>query len=343
MTIIIDDIGSFPLPESVKRKQFDLVYPKAFSAMSQGKSLDEGGELEEIFYYSVKSSLWKKIDAGLDVINYPQHYDMHKQFMEPIMTYQDDPFLIDGKKALIPEISVAKSEAREYFQEKGEKLKLKVCVTGPIELYLKTEFGFNIYEDILHNLAISVNRFLKNSIVDSKYMEVPVVSIDEPSLGFTDLMNIEKEGIIKILDLATKNIPSDIQIHLHTLKAREYPLESENINVLTGEFASTPKNIDLISKRELEENDKFIRGGIASTNIDFKIGYYISNGLSYTEQDLVDPVDMIQNTLKKLKEKFGERMTYAGPDCGLGSWPSQDVAKLVLERTVETIQKNHGF
>ena len=37
-------------------------------------------------------------------------------------------------------------------------------------------------------------------------------------------------------------------------------------------------------------------------------------------------------------EKFGDRMRFSGPDCGLGSWPSQEAAQLLLKRTVRAIK-----
>ena len=31
-------------------------------------------------------------------------------------------------------------------------------------------------------------------------------------------------------------------------------------------------------------------------------------------------------------------MTFTGPDCGLGSWPTQEAAALVLKRAVEAVK-----
>jgi methionine synthase II (cobalamin-independent) len=31
-------------------------------------------------------------------------------------------------------------------------------------------------------------------------------------------------------------------------------------------------------------------------------------------------------------------MTFTGPDCGLGGWPSQEAAQLLLERTVKAVK-----
>jgi 5-methyltetrahydropteroyltriglutamate--homocysteine methyltransferase len=332
--LYIDDVGSFPLPEGLTRKQFAEVYPLAQKAVAEGKDIDE----HDTFYRAVATSLKFKVASGIDVVNYPQHYDMHRQFLDLIERYQREPFLINEKHAVIPELQVVQKEAKKYFEEKGEKLKIKVCVTGSIELYLKTSFGFYIYEEILDNIAKSVNSFLKNSTINSKYAETFVVAIDEPSLGFVDLLNIEEDALISALERSVASISAPVQIHLHTLKAAELPMQAKGIAILTGEFAATPQNMDLISKKALEEYDKFIRGGITRTNIDSIMAEWLDKGIQPAPEQLVDEVKVIRGRYKKAKEVFGERMTFAGPDCGLGSWPSPEIAQLLLKRTVEAIK-----
>jgi methionine synthase II (cobalamin-independent) len=41
------------------------------------------------------------------------------------------------------------------------------------------------------------------------------------------------------------------------------------------------------------------------------------------------------------KKKYGDRMTFSGPDCGLGGWPTQEAAELLLKRTVNAV-KSHN-
>ncbi|MFQ6105888.1 MAG: hypothetical protein ACE5NL_02330, partial [Candidatus Hydrothermarchaeaceae archaeon] len=255
MAVLVDDIGSFPLPGNVSRKEFSDAYPEAQRALAEGRNILDEPFLKEKFYDIVAASLWMKVDSGIDVVTYPQHYNMYQQFLDPIQEHQIEPFMIDKKYAVIPEVFVAEEEAKKNFDKKG-KLNLKLCVTGPIELYIRTSFGYNIYEDILQNIAESVNRFLKNSIVKSKYIATPVVSLDEPSLGHVDLLNIEEDALISILQRAAGGISPRVQIHLHTLKAAHIPLQADGIDVITAEFAASPGNIDLISRHTLDEHDK---------------------------------------------------------------------------------------
>jgi 5-methyltetrahydropteroyltriglutamate--homocysteine methyltransferase len=59
-----------------------------------------------------------------------------------------------------------------------------------------------------------------------------------------------------------------------------------------------------------------------------------------TTEQVVEPIETIKKRYEFAKEKYGERMTFTGPDCGLGSWPSQESAALLLERTVKAVKTN---
>ena len=332
--MLIDDIGSFPLPKDVKRDDFMREYAGVQEAYAESGSVPE----DSLFYRAVASSLKFKIDSGIDIVNYPQHHDMHKQFLDPIEKHQAEPFFIDEKYAVVPELYVVEKEAEKYFEEKGERLKLKVCVTGPIELYTKTSFGYHVYDEVLLNLAKSVNAFLRNSMLDTKHVVTSVVSIDEPSLGFIDLLNVEEDTLVKALDGSLKSIDATVHIHLHTPKASKLPLSTDKIQVLACEFAATPKNMEYITRKELETHDKFLRGGVTRTDIDHILAEYLERGVQPKDEQLVDSVSAIKKTYKKAKGRFGDRMTFTGPDCGLGAWTSQEVAHLLLKRTVEAIR-----
>lgn len=332
MDVLVDDVGSFPMPRGTSKEAFAKLYPRALKAYAEGRSL-ANEELFE-FYNPVAMSMRFKLSSGLDVVNYPQHYDMHRQFLEPILEYPDEPFLIQERYAVIPELGVVEKEAERY----EEKLKLKVCVTGPVELHLRTEFGFHVYEEVLHNLARSVNRFLRNSMPSTKYIETAAVAIDEPSLGFVDLLNIDEEGLIKALETSVRGVNARVQVHLHTLKAANIPLAADGVEVITGEFAATPMNMELISRKTLEEHDKYLRAGISRTDIDSIIAEHVERGAEPRHEQLVEGIEVIRKRYEKIKEVFSDRIAFAGPDCGLGAWPTQEVAQLLLKRTVSAVK-----
>jgi 5-methyltetrahydropteroyltriglutamate--homocysteine methyltransferase len=333
---IVDDIGSFPLPRWISSSELDELYPICREVIING---GEDGGLKTLRGV-ILESFEKKLQTELDVATYPQHYDMHKQFLEAIDRHQGEPFLIDEKKAILPEIEIIKSRAKELSLKSGGRIALRSCVTGPLELYLRTDFGSNIYLDVIDNLAKSVNLFLKKSVVDSPYIKTEMLSIDEPSIGFTDLLNIDRDDIIDVLEKSLKGIKVPVQIHLHTLKSADIALQTEGITSLTGEFAATPKNLGLIKKKDLEAHDKFLRAGVTRTNIDSIIAEYLDKGIEPPPHLLIDSKSDIKRRVKKIDSIFGETVHSWGPDCGLGSWPTQEVAAELLKRTVEAVRES---
>lgn len=335
MPLYIDDIGSLPFPKGlgVTKEEFASLYVEQQEATAQKGRIES-----KIFYDIIADALWLKIDSGLEVITYPQLYNMYDQFLIAIKNHEQDPFSIQERYAVIPELFAVKEEAKKYYEQKGEKLKLRVCVTGPVELYQRAGFGSYIYEDVLRNFALSVNAFLKNAIIEDKYIETFAVSIDEPSMGYSDLLNISDDALVEIYELTTRDISTTIQIHLHTLRAARIPLMTESIDVLTVESAASPENLRTITKKELEDHDKFIRVGVARTNIDAIYAGFIEQGREPDPIELVDSESAIRKRFETAQSLFGERMSFAGPDCGLGSWPSQEVALELLRRTVSAIR-----
>ncbi|MEM2933866.1 MAG: hypothetical protein QXQ02_07850 [Halobacteria archaeon] len=333
--VYIDDIGSLPFPKrsDITKEKFASLYVEQQEIAAQRRKIES-----ELFYDLIASALWLKIESGLDVINYPQLHNMYDQFLIAMRNHEIEPFLIEERYAVIPELFVVKEEAKKYHEQKGEKLKLRVCVTGPLELYQRSGFGTYIYGDILRNFALSVNAFLRNALIKNKYVETFAVAIDEPSLGYSDLLNLSDEELIKSYELTTQGISTLIQIHLHSLNAARIPLMTENIDVLTVESAANPENLKNISKAELEANDKFIRVGVTRTNIDAIYAEYLEGGIEPSDIELVDSEDLIRKRFENAKKLFGDRLSFTGPDCGLGSWPSQEAAFELLKRTVRAIK-----
>jgi len=334
---VVDDIGSFPLPAWISKKDFDELYKKAWQELAEGQGSGESyAQLKGVFIESFEA----KLESGLDIATYPQHYDMHRQFLEPIEAYGTEPFLIDPSKAALPEIKAIVEEGANLAERLGSEIRLRACVTGPIELYLKTDFGTNVYKDVLSNLAKSVNSFLKQATVSTRHVRTASLSIDEPSLGFVDLLNTTSDDLVDILELAVRGLSPQVQIHLHTLRAAEIPLQATGISVLTGEFAASPENMRFLSRRELEEHDKFLRAGVARTNIDSIIAEHLDRGVEPGPEQLVDPKPVIKRRVERLSGLFKDRIVAFGPDCGLGGWPGQEVAKRLLARTVEAVKES---
>jgi 5-methyltetrahydropteroyltriglutamate--homocysteine methyltransferase len=338
MNVLVDDAGSFPLPQSIDRKLFNNAYAIARQAIINRKDIKKEEFLLKNFYNVITESFKKKLETGLDIVNYPQHYDMHKQFTETIQEATNKgTYVVEEKGAIIPEVSIIKEEAERLSKEIGKKISLRVCITGPMELYLKM-IGKIPYKDILIMFAETVRRFAKNSILNSKYVKTEVVSLDEPSFGFQEV-TADKETILEVLEKAFDFSGAVKQIHLHSSSRVADLLAVKNLDVLSFEYAASPKNIEAVSKKMLEEADKQIRVGISRTDIDSIMAELYGKGITKPNpEDLVESEDIIKKRFLKAKEKYGERMTFTGPDCGLGGWPTQEAAQLLLKRTVNAVK-----
>ncbi len=339
MDALVDDVGSFPLPINVDRRVFEEAYVLARKAIIAGKSIENDDFLLNNFYRVVICSFKKKLETGLDVVNYPQHYDIHKQFMDAIRECTNrGTYIVEEKRAIIPEVKVIHEAAKGLCEESGKRILLRVCITGPLELYIK-ELGTTPYKDILLMFAETTRRFAENSILDSKYVKTEVVSIDEPSFGFQDVTS-DIETLLDVMEKTFDFKRVTKQIHLHSCSRITDILEVKNLDVVALEYAASPKNIEMLSRKTLERMDKQIRIGISRTDVDSIIAELYEKGITkpYPEQ-LVEDEETIKRRFATAKNKYGDRLTFAGPDCGLGGWPTQEAAQLLLKRTVNAVKK----
>lgn len=308
----IDDIGSFPLPKGITRDWVE-------------KNLGTK-EYEEM----VQRAFLMKAKF-LDAPTYPQFRDMIKMFIEPIKVFQEEPYLISKKKAVIPEL--------EYV-EKIKAESVRVCITGPFELYYK-EFGGVIYEDVLLNLAESVRRFVENA---ARYDNVVCISIDEPSLGLAPDLQPDEELLQKALEY---NTPQDVQIHLHEPLYYEKILET-SIDVIGIECAKKPENIDFIDAEMVASANKKLRIGVARSDIDGIIAEFNAmHGVNaWGNEELIslaiqeiESVEKIAERIRMAKNHFEDLLAYVGPDCGLFSFPSQGLAVQLLENVRRAVDE----
>jgi 5-methyltetrahydropteroyltriglutamate--homocysteine methyltransferase len=207
-----------------------------------------------------------------------------------------------------------------------------------MELYLR-EIGTVAYNDVLTMFAENVKRFGKNSILNSEHIKTAVVSLDEPSFGFREI-SADRETIIDVLEKAFDFDGAVKQIHLHSPSRITDVLEVKNVDVLSFEYAASPKNIEGLSRRMLEQADKHVRVGVSRTDIDSIMAELYERGITKPQvEQIAEDETTIRRRFKAAKEKYGENMTFTGPDCGLGGWPTQEAAELLLKRTVNAAKK----
>jgi 5-methyltetrahydropteroyltriglutamate--homocysteine methyltransferase len=339
METLVDDVGSFPLPDRIKKDDYAKAYQLAREAIIEGKDLVIDEFIQKNFYSVVIESFKKKIRTGLDVINFPQHYSGIRQVGDAVHeAMEKGSFVVEENKAFLPEIFVINEEAKNLSEEFGKKINLRISIFGPIEQYL-AEVGATAYPDVLEGFAQTINRFAKNSILNNKFIETKVISIDEPSLGHSSFSGTP-ELVRGTLEKAYDFQGPVRQIHLHFATGLHDLLTVRGLDVLSFEYAASPKNIESIPKSMLEKSDKQIRVGITRTDIDSIWAELYERGISKpSAEQLVETVDAIKKRYRFAKEKYGERLTFTGPDCGLGSWPSQGAAELLLKRSVEAVKR----
>jgi 5-methyltetrahydropteroyltriglutamate--homocysteine methyltransferase len=343
MDLLVDDVGSYPLPPTMNRLSFNEAYVLAREAVVSKKFSSQNGSLLDGFRRVVVDSFKQKCATGLDVVSYPQHYSMYEQFSNPINeAMSEGTYVVEEKKAIMPELHVIDEEAKQLSEEVGMgRILLRVCITGPMELYLK-EVGTTPYMDILLMFAETVRRFAENAILNSKYVRTEVISIDEPSFGFQDI-STNRDTVLSVLEKAFDFGDVTKQIHLHSSTRAADLLEVNNLDVLSFEFAASPKNIEWVSKKMLDSADKQIRVGVARTDINSILAELTDKGIMKPDVgQIAESEERIRKRFIAAKSKFGDRLTFTGPDCGLGGWPSQEAAQLLLARTVGAV-RNAGF
>ncbi len=328
--ILFDDIGSYPLPQGTSREWV------------AGAVKNNDPKLTGI----LRDAMRQKVAAGVDVPTYPQFQDMNQQFLRIINdeSSNEEPLIVRKEKARIMELEAIEEVGAEYYRENGRKLKIRICITGPVELYLK-QFGGTAYKDVLDAFATSIDRFISNSIDNARNIHISTVSIDEPSIGINPQIMFNDSDIIEALEKAAKTAAShkiDTEIHLHSPLHYKLACRTQAIGIIGVESAANPSYLDLIDKKDLEESDKFLRIGAARTDIfgmaaalNEKYGTNVWKEpakLSEITTEMETPA-IIANRLEKAYGIFGDRIKYAGPDCGLGSWPSQQLASSLLRNT----------
>jgi 5-methyltetrahydropteroyltriglutamate--homocysteine methyltransferase len=336
---IFDDIGSYPLPEGVSREWVETAFE------------EEKGEISGI----IGSAFLQKLKAGVAVPTYPQFQDMNKQFLsifnDPECT--DGPFSVKPECARIAELVVLEDAARQYREQTSCIPDVRVCVTGPLELYLQ-QFGSASYPDILNLMASSINLFIKKAIEDAKNFRVRTISIDEPSLGINPEVSFENAALTEAFELAggyARERGLDVEIHLHSPLYYEVACHTRSINVIGVESAANPGYLELVDREMLEETDSYLRAGIARTDVFNLVAglneTYGTNAwkdpglLAKLVTDLETP-EVIGARLRDVYDRFGDRLLYVGPDCGLGSWPTQELAGQLLANVAAALDGFEG-
>ncbi|MGQ9469752.1 MAG: hypothetical protein ACUVTD_08060 [Nitrososphaerales archaeon] len=335
---------------------------------------------EPIRYFEEKAirGFLDKLKAGIDVPNYPQFRDMNTMFLDSIdgIKKSENGYLIvkslsvRPEMAKIPEVQVIRKNSRTIYEKLGNPFKIKICITGPYtlsSLFLDRRIG------IFNELSKALLKFVSDNIHKDKYSEVKLIAIDEPAFGFLSdhLIDYGTEGREELLK-AWENIFHEATsrgasscLHLHNT-ADELFWEIKSLNIIES-HAEDPIYESKRVKQLLEEKDKFLKASICITDFDRLIREKIlaesyketdeatlmqSVGKAWAEikqgridpKDFLESVEIMKKRLKKIVDNYGiERVPYAGPECGMKSFPSYECALEYLKRASFVIKEFNGL
>jgi len=293
---------------------------------------------------------------------------MNEMYFELIRGIKKGP---DGYMALespsakpnapVPEIAAIRKNASKIRDLTGlDRVRLKVCVTGPYTLasFFPAKNG-RLFEDLGAALADIVSQ----SLFDSRNGEVALVCIDEPVLGFLndpllDYGSDARETLIKAWDgicRAAVSKGAETSMHLHDTSDDIF-WAVDNLQ-LAESHVGDPLYTLASTKRRLAETGKRLKASIAMTLFDDLIEARLKAGGAtgeiqqkvgdvWTEirHEKVDPTIFLEEAglmakrLDTIVEEFGsENVPYAGPECGMGGWPAYEYAMEGLRRVSEAV------
>ena len=160
----------------------------------------------------------------------------------------------------------------------------------------------------------------------------------------------ERGGRGHILELGVRGPQCDLRVRADVVDRESLrAMKQAGLRVvhLGIESASHPDYLGLIDKKMLEETDSFIRAGIARTDIlsmsarlNEKLGVNLWQDMPRLEREIMEMESpaVMKKRLEKAYGRFGERLRSTGPDCGLGSWPSQNLAARLLENCASAVR-----
>ncbi|MFW9888047.1 MAG: hypothetical protein ACFFER_07695 [Candidatus Thorarchaeota archaeon] len=319
----------------------------------------------------------KAMGPGASVIGFAQCRGMIAQYLEPLFlevtgesTLQSEELLSRSNAQLVAaeiatgrlsldtipnrlaEVVALERGAEELSQKLAvDAISYKASITGPLELSLNLQrlagFPRGYDEKLMDFFSDLVAKYVKGAIVSTPQLKPEVITLDDPSFGleglgdfFTDTQNDESlNHMISCWDRIYANIPAGVYrgLHLHTS-----PFEhsfAASWNLLEAHVSV------YVNSEWLVDNDKYVRAAVMKTDgpsfnasIDLKAAWdEIKKG---NFESFLQGSDEMQRYLETNLEMYGtERVPFAGPECGLGSWDWQHGAEMALSnlRTLSSI------
>ncbi|MBD3229034.1 MAG: hypothetical protein GF329_12665 [Candidatus Lokiarchaeota archaeon] len=329
------------------------------------KSLDainshETGLTDNYFEKKIVDVFIDKIKSGIDISNYPQFRDMNKMFLELIHGLQktNGEYIevniptIPEEKTEIPEVLAIKRNTKKIFQKINEDVRLKICITGPYTI--SSQFGFKEGDTFLR-IGKVIEQIVEKNSFRNKYGCVEMLSLDEPTFGTIDdkLLDIGSDGREKLLKAwegifrkSKKNEMKTI-IHLHDTNDKLF-WDVPSLDIIESHVYDKLYSNNK-TKKYLESRDKFLKASISISKFDTLIEKKIVSESNIKDEikilekiaeiwkeinnkrldpsNFLENADLLEKRLIKNIDTFGKnRILYAGPECGLKSFPSYKCA-----------------
>ena len=257
---------------------------------------------------------------------------------------------LDRIPARVSEVVALERGAQELSQKLAvDAISYKACITGPLELTLNLQrlagFPRGYDEKLMEFFTSLVEKFVRGASVSSEHLRLEVITMDDPSFGleglgdfFTDIESDEYlNHMISCWNRIYSNVPKGCfrGLHLHTS-----PYE----HLFAADWNLLEAHVDVYVNSEwLADNDKYIRAAIMRTDgpsfpsdVDLKTEWAEIKKGSF-EKYLQPPSEM-NTLLKKNLRLYGQdRVPFAGPECGLGSWDWHNGAEMALSN-LETLR-----
>ncbi|MFX1483858.1 MAG: hypothetical protein ACFFCP_11805 [Promethearchaeota archaeon] len=259
------------------------------------------------------------------------------------------------EKVTFAEISALQHGAKQICDELDvERLSFKACITGPLELSLNLQrlagFPRTYDEKLMEFFTEVVKAYVGGAIIDSTHLTLEIVTLDEPTIGFEGLGDFFTDSasdqnldhLISCWNRIYKGIPSSTYkgIHLHRSPFEAmFEADWNLIEAHVGVF---------VKKHWLESYDKFVRAAVVrtdgptiGTDADVKASWQEIFSGNY-ESYLQTTTEMEKHLHKTLELYGAERVPFAGPECGFGTWDwkhGPEMAITTLEKLKETTRR----
>jgi 5-methyltetrahydropteroyltriglutamate--homocysteine methyltransferase len=270
--------------------------------------------------------------VGIDVPPYPQMRSFIDIYLEPLVEkevlvrkgefyYLSSVERLEELRRHEPSIPEAEETVRLVREKKYRFKGLRAPVTGVFTLssriYVDTEKPATLDNTLVarKELVEYMVEYVRRHVEYMAKLGYTVLFTDEPFLGVIVgrrrlLFGYTDEEIIETLNRVYKGIPGEHAIHVcGRISPRLFELLSrvEELKILNFEFFDNPANIDAINRRALEENDKLLAPGVASS-----------------KKPVVESIEDITRLLRRIIERIGWRIDLVSADCGFGGLATRD-------------------